>query len=482
MSRYVHRMRTTIVFPAGVAPGEGKLGSNRAVLARDGVGRPVLRGTALAGAVRAAWEAHGGVNTERWFGRANETDDDAFVPSQVRFRDVVLGNEAAGGELRMHNAVDRHTGAVRDGAVFSVEALPPGTGGEVIVLVDDSDEDPAQGRAVLSRIALILNGGVTLGGQRARGIGRVVLRGGAQYCRHDLATLDGASSWMDESRALRDGAAEHPAISGEALEVAQTGPEALRVTFTLAIPRGQDLCVGDGAAHDFTAAPQRVRGRDGEMYWRLPGSTLRGIFRAWVTRLAARAGKPVADSHARHATNGAATGEELGWGFDDKKRREEIIDQLSDDPARLEPLVPCPVMRLFGSLYARGRVHVSDGLSPCAEPAQWEDAQRHQRGRGTDWQRRKHVAVDRFTGGATDGALFEHVALTGAHFKVTLTVERPSEEEAVWLAASLRAIDMGLLRVGTSKSSGRLALASAPEAEGPLAERFTAIKAQGAGR
>ena len=97
----------------------------------------------------------------------------------------------------------------------------------------------------------------------------------------------------------------------------------------------------------------------------------------------------------------------------------------------------------------------------------------------SDAQRRAHVAVDRVTGGATEGFLFENDVLCGSkrvRFRVFLRVERPTEEEARWLAASLRALDRGLIRVGSSKAGGRLALATTPAATGPYKELFTTLE------
>ena len=88
------------------------------------------------------------------------------------------------------------------------------------------------------------------------------------------------------------------------------------------------------------------------------------------------------------------------------------------------------------------------------------------------------MAVDRVTGGANEGFFFQNTVLAPARravFRVKLRVERPSADEARWLASAVRAIDRGLMRVGSSKAGGRLALAAPPQAQGPEAEAFTAL-------
>jgi CRISPR/Cas system CSM-associated protein Csm3 (group 7 of RAMP superfamily) len=124
-------------------------------------------------------------------------------------------------------------------------------------------------------------------------------------------------------------------------------------------------------------------------------------------------------------------------------------------------------MCLFGSLYARGRLHIADAFADLDSG---------------DAQRRTHVTIDRVTGGTNEGFLFDNDVLTSNGrlvFRTSLTVERPTVEEAAWLAASLRAIDLGILRVGSSKAGGRLALAAPPTASGPHHELFTALEPSG---
>ena len=96
-------------------------------------------------------------------------------------------------------------------------------------------------------------------------------------------------------------------------------------------------------------------------------------------------------------------------------------------------------------------------------------------------QLRKHVAVDRITGGAAESMLFENTVLTAypngnsLRFDVTMRIQDPTADEARWLAKTLKALDLGILRVGSSKSSGRLALVASPIATGPEADQFTTI-------
>jgi len=76
--RYIHRLVLQVAFPEGLSAGTSKEG-NMIQVARDGSGRPVLRGTALAGVIRHAWNEEkskqgGSADDERRFGSAQSKD------------------------------------------------------------------------------------------------------------------------------------------------------------------------------------------------------------------------------------------------------------------------------------------------------------------------------------------------------------------------------------------------------------------------
>jgi CRISPR/Cas system CSM-associated protein Csm3 (group 7 of RAMP superfamily) len=475
-TRFVHRLTIPLVFPAGLAPGAGKDGGNLLALATDGAGKPVLRGTAIAGVLRHAWarakdydaSALGQHNeVARWFGYA--LGDDASpegnhnsLPSPLRVADAPLFQGASAAERRQHNSIDRHSGSVREGGLFTLEALPPQTKATVVLHLHLHDETGAED--FLKEILGLVKSGLTFGGHGARGVGLARLDGEARHRRFELRDINDCAAALDESWAWRN---ERPdAFTGDAGFKADPEVKSLHVTVNLAVPRGQDICIGSGMGVEFPIEPQKVTAADGKSYWRLPGSSLRGCFRAWFARLAARAAlqgkcKPPTDSLERLQSSGEVpSGDEVGRLFHDRKTFKVNVARLQDKNTELKDVVTCPVASLFGSLYNAGRLHIADALS--AEPVQAKDR-----------QHRKHVAVDRITGGASEGGLFDHAALlTGPRFTVEIVIHEPTELEAEWLADTLRAIDTGLIRIGCSKSAGRLALAETPKASGQHHKRF----------
>ena len=478
MSRRIHRLYLPLLFPAGVAPGEGS-DYNLLTLARNGMGTPLLRGTALAGVLRHAWTKHlrraGHANVQAevadFFGRALGDDADACgIESRLQVSDCVLEFAQAETLVRTHHLRNRHTGSVADGGLFSLEACPPGTRTAATLWLRDEEEDPAHAFRFLKLLIGLLQGGLTLGGKSSRGLGFVQLAGDAVYRVYDLTNVEVYAAWLDEHRDWRANPTRIPA--GTSIEAAPGATTStLQVGFCLGIPRGQDLLVGDGQGLEHEIEPQRIQAADGQHYWRLPGSSLRGLFRSWITRLAARDGHPVADQVERqrrvwrgelYAPTDPFNGDNLGWCFLPKDQRRH--NKASTD---------CPVASLFGTLFGAGRIYISDAYAKC---------QAHPAGQPRpEEQLRKHVAVDRITGGAAESMLFENTVLTaypdGAspRFDVTVRVEDAREEDACWLAKTLRALDLGLLRLGSSKSSGRLKLMESPRANGPYKEQFSSL-------
>jgi len=460
----VHRLTIPLTFPAGISPGAGKDEGNRLVLSVDGRGRPVLRGTAVAGVLRHAWARHVGIvsandpRLEERFGGPCEGERGADRPSPLRVQDVLLDPGRGGVELRHHNSIDRHTGAVRKGGLFSLDSLPPGTSGALRL---SFQEDAPWAREFLAEIVGLLEAGLVLGGHGARGVGLARRVGDARVERFDLKSIEGLGRWLDASRSERSENGT-PQATGDSLSPATTS-DVLRVELTLGIPRGQDICIGDGQGLDHVLEPQSVLCADGKQRFRIPGSSLRGVLRAWITRLAARDGHAVADSHAEFRKRGPVAGDEVAWSFASAEERESIQDDLESGAATIEQRISCPILQLFGSLYGTGRIHIQDAISIE------EHAEKH-------LQSRKHVSVDRITGGANEGFLFDHQALlAGVKFPVTIVVREPKAEEAQWLADALRALEMGVLRIGTSKSSGRLALVGPVKARGPHAQTFKSL-------
>jgi len=467
---FQHALFVPVVFPSGIAPGAGS-DQNVLLMARDGQGQVILRGSAIAGALRHAWHSY-----MKQFQPEGLQDDEAYFfgvaahhqggqESALRVMDAPLKMEAPGGLLRTHHLRNRHTGAVVDGGLFAMQAAPPQTTAVLSFFLRDVSTVPEPGREFLALLLHLLDG-LILGGKPARGVGLVRIAADPAYHIFDLTDVNAYAAWLDLDRQWSEKRTFPPGENLQPLSAASRTQLELQVP--LAIPRGQDLLIGDGQGLEHQIEPQKLVAADGQEYWQLPGASLRGLFRAWITRLAAREGLPVADSAKRHKERKGVwegkiqpsaadyTGENLGWCFLPAAERSQAL-------ARTE----CPVAALFGSVFQAGRIHIFDAFAPIGAAKE---------------QVRMHVAVDRITGGAAPHMLFDNAVLTASSaqsspvFTVTIRIKSPQEREARWLRATLRALDLGLLRVGSSKASGRLALAGPVQASGPHHALFADLR------
>ena len=464
MSWHVLRLSIAVEFPSGAAPGAGRDG-NAAFVSRDGSGAPLLRGSALAGVLRHEWVERfdrSKADADHWFGHA--TTESAGQPSRIGVHDLRIEQGSNATETRMHNAIDRHTGAPIYGGLFSIESIAPRASGALRLTVRAVDAELEDAKQLLSEIGGLLESGITVGGSASRGLGLLRQRtdGESRVRIFDLTKLDDHGAWLDERHSQNRSGAKPPTDGSAIKSVRPTNRTVLDVQ--LRLPRGQDMLIGGDSGLDASIEPQRIRGADGSTLLRFPGSAFRGVMRKWVARLAVREGHTVRDSHARAAARSRddkVCGADLGWGYATADERA----RFRQDPSA----VGCPVMSLFGSLYAKGRVHIADAIASDTSGLV---------------QRRTHVSIDRFGGGASNGFLFNTDVTIGIgtpnrELSLRIELENPSSDEARWMAQTIKAIDLGVLRVGSSKASGRFEVASI-KANGPHAELFANIGARGA--
>ena len=144
-----------------------------------------------------------------------------------------------------------------DGGLFSLEACPPGTTTMAVLWLCDDENSADAAVDFLQTLVAMLSGGITLGGKAARGIGLAQLNGSPVYRVYDLASVQDHAAWFDDRRAWQLAAKPFPV--GKHLQPVPGADSAmLEVRFTLGIPRGQDILVGDGKGLEHEIEPQRI--------------------------------------------------------------------------------------------------------------------------------------------------------------------------------------------------------------------------------
>ena len=68
-----------------------------------------------------------------------------------------------------------------------------------------------------------------------------------------------------------------------------------------------------------------------------------------------------------------------------------------------------------------------------------------------------------------------HIMDNEQRASLCLSIEKPSESELRWLAQTLRALDLGLIRIGSSKASGCLKIRECNVRSNPTELEFAKI-------
>lgn len=108
----------------------------------------------------------------------------------------------------------------------------------------------------------------------------------------------------------------------------------------------------------------------------------------------------------------------------------------------------CPICKLFGCTLLKGRLHVSDAFSD------YTGGSRYRGGSAVRLAVRDGVGIDRFTGGAKDGAKFDFEVEESKPFSLTLHLENFELWQLGLLAFVLRDMAEGLVPIGFGKSRG----------------------------
>jgi len=427
--KIVFAFSVPVVFPEGFSVGSsGK--DNFIGIERDGNGNPVLRGTSIAGVLRSLAEQEFEDITP-FFGAALDRGMDRLESPTVFF-DAVFQDKT---DVSMHNLVNRHLGAVAvsEKGLFSMERVAPGAKCRIQFYFQCEKIDLDYGKEYVDFLIKKLQSGLFFGGNQARGIGRAIVDG-AEFAVQQFDT----DNKQDLAAFLDLLYSDTPWNLKDCVRVTETESDSMKIQITFGIPRGQDLLCAEGT----DSVPVTTSCWDGVERWKIPGSTLRGIFKAWISRLAARDGAVLADSVQQHLEVSGKT----------------MVDIQNKAAAENDP-----VLDIFGSLKKKGRLHISDAYSNLPfDPAKN--------------QFRVHVAIDSFSGGTNPGRLFRNYVLTDPsgelEFKTILTLHSPKEKECEWLEKTLQAIQIGLLRFGSSKASGRLTIKAVDVLNLPAETKF----------
>ncbi len=471
-------------------------GLTDALIRRNGAGEPIIPGTAIAGALRAmltrlAPNLGGGecnaLKTDKdergktcdclvcnLFGNLNPKDEngsqakasrlyvfDATLPqtSEVSKTSEVSPSTT----IRDGVGINRTTRTAADTAKFDLEVLPAGTIFNLHLELrsyHDGDKIEEIDRQLLA-IALSewIKGRAWLGGRVARGLGGFKLEG-VEIIDGDLNQPDQLMAYLrDEPFGEKQKGNTWLADQIKTINIITPKNWQASSPITRQWIRAELTLKGSGplVANDTTAATisgfdhaPLMAGLAGRRKPVLTGASLRGVIRSHAENIARTLATiqaqdkteflkrcPACDPLASRKPNGDAVALESCDSLLKHTNDDTIKAYIrKHDDVKDEHL--CLACHLFGSTRRGSRLIVEDAVLE-GEP---------------NYKMLDFLAIDRFTGGGTDGAKFDALVLWQPQFKARLYLENPQKWELGWLALTLRDMACGWLHVGLGAAKG----------------------------
>lgn len=346
-------------------------------------------------------------------------------------------------KIRDGVGIDRTTGAAARAAAakFDFETIPAGTEFEIRLELEDADE--------VDRYLLHLTlyewqeGRLRFGGNKSRGTGVLMLKE-VQDTKFLLNNRAGLMAFLRRNIVDAPKTNGYPitvpdrAYHGSYLPVPASVQSWLTIDFDL-------QAQGFFLTNDTTQAT--AEGYDHKSLLFLPGAGLRGAIRSQAERIARTQVNLRVDNEAdflKHcpAPNPFVTRGDKQNGIESSAARiQQKRGDLRKDqqiPLREDAAAYDLAEQLFGSVDWGSRLAVED--APLSgEP---------------NWKNLDFVAIDRFTGGAADGAKFDAYALWQPRFRCHLHLEAPQSWEIGWLLYVLKDLVDGRVPVGFGAAKG----------------------------
>jgi CRISPR/Cas system CSM-associated protein Csm3 (group 7 of RAMP superfamily) len=391
-------------------------------------GRPLLPGTTLAGALRSAladrlagYGAPEPPEVGALFGSTR--GDDGSQSALIVFDSLGTFSPDSpdqGVEIRDGVAISPATGTAEDHKKYDFEVLPAGTTFNVridLLLPSPAgigEAEPIDEKSLLECLAAALdafsNGQGAFGAKRSRGLGRVRAAWAAR--RFDLRSPAGWRTWVLSDHTQPLGAKLEQVRIYDAIK--QAAPENLqpltllgdrrtRIVIDLNLKLDHDILVrSPGTA---PGAPDVSHLHSGGKAV-LPGTSLAGVMRAQALRIA-------------RLVRGS------------QQDAERWVDRLFGP--RFEGQRPIQKLEPRAS-----RLRVGEAMIENSNP-----------------QCQTRIAIDRFTGGTVDTALFDEQTNAGGQATVQLELRNPEEGELGLVLLVLKDLLDGSLPVGGTSSIGR---------------------------
>nr|HQV33898.1 RAMP superfamily CRISPR-associated protein [Calditrichia bacterium] len=440
-------------------------------IARDGAGNPYIPGTSLAGALRDYLKAHLG-DYRDWYAdfepewwKLNSKKGSVTMPSAAKLSNgkdehplirnlfgYQFGEEGhssrvfvedavcegpTGVAIRDHVVIFRETGSAVPGLKFDEEVVQAGSAFSFFLEVNIPKIDDCQMLIdlVSGAVCALQNGHIHLGGKTSRGMGRVELTVD-NALKWDLTLPEDFNGYQAFLGDLHTGANTYQTPQNNEFKLNPLAPNEDQAFLDITLSCGFDgpFMVKSGAVSEKENAEVadleclKERDPDGNLRFLIPGSSLKGAFRAQAERIVRMVQGTLNDNSWFHP---------LLLNDTTPLNMENFANYLKN--RRTQNLEPPEVVRCFGDPQkGQGSFHFQDVYFEAKTKAT------------------NHVAIDPLTGGAINGALYsmQPVWDEAASFEMTIQVRRPQAWQIGLLGHILKDLFTGRFRIGHGGSKG----------------------------
>lgn len=429
-------------------------------LAQNGAGQFYIPGTSLAGVIR-AWceETLGDDLTHYLFGPPMKRgEEDVGHASFILVEDAVVTLPAGlSFEVRDGIGIDRVRGVAADKAKFDRAVLPRNSTLRIEMTVEAKKDQEAKTKAMVGHLLNALDHQhLFLGAARTRGLGRVSFKLNSLRFE-DVSTRAGILELL--SRAADAPKVIEP-LEGAAQDFIPTPHERLRIEIKWrAVGPLMVKASYDGISVDVLPL---VSGTDEGLALVIPGSSIKGALRSHAERIIRTLRGQLAKDKAFHEQICRLELIDELFGSRGLSLEEKQASQNHMKPGRgALSVADCYATE---SLSAEAWRNVESAIAKdditYEKQELWEKLNEATQKRSLKFHPSHHVAIDRWTGGASDGALFSVLAPTKVDWEriaLTLDFNRLSDNPLpalMLLLLTLRDMAKGRVPIGFGANRG----------------------------
>lgn len=363
-------------------------------LAMNGQGDYYIPGTSLAGALR-EWMRRS-LNEDEdedqiknlWGDHENDNRGASFIiinDAQVTLPDGMTI------EIREGVGIDRHTGSAADKIKYSRAILPKGVTFPLNITLDcQTDRSPDE---IWQLLFALKKGDIRIGAAKTRGLGKVSLQD-ITIEKHDLNSAEGVFNSLLNQNLEQDWQQIKQETVNRVGAYKTPGRLSLEITWK---PRDPVMvkAEGDGIAVDILPLVSQVTGN---VHFVIPGSSIKGVLRAHAERIVRTVCQKSTPNNFLEQVKLNLVNELFGAAEkSNTKQSQGKIGALSvDDCYAKIPMTPS-----HWSAVENATSMAVDDFKPLVNTALNKTEDHYK-----TLQPAMHVAVDRWTGGASDGMLY----------------------------------------------------------------------------